>query len=94
MKLKGVYNATIVTIILITVTTILSEISELFSRFLADVFWHHWIGKGIIALVVFFLIALLSSNKEKDVYRSTKTVIATSIICGMAILLFYLFHFF
>ena len=94
MKLKGPYVATIVTIILITVMTILSEISKSFKTLLADTFWHHWIGKGIIALVVFFLIALLFEDKERDIYKITKLTVSIGIIGGLVIFLFYVFHFF
>ncbi len=92
--LKGIYYATIVTIVLITVMTILAELSTNFKDFLANTFWHHWIGKGIIALAIFFLIRLLYKGEEKDVYKLTKSTVAITVLCGIAIFLFYLFHFF
>ncbi len=91
--LKGVYYATIVTIISVTIMTIAAELSTRFKDFLTNTFWHHWIGKGIIALAVFFLIRLLYKGEGEDISRLTKTTIATTIISGLVIFLFYVFHF-
>ena len=92
--LKGVYYATIVTIISVTVMTIAAELSTSFKDFLTNTFWHHWIGKGIIALAVFFLIRFLYKGEEKDILRLTKSTIVITVLCGLVIFLFYVFHFF
>jgi len=92
--LKGIYYATIVTIISVTVMTIAAELSTRFKDFLTNTFWHHWIGKGIIALVVFFLIRFLYKGEEKDILRLTKSTIVITILSGLVIFLFYVFHFF
>lgn len=92
--LKGIYYATIITIILITIMTIAAELSTGFKDFLVNIFWHHWIGKGIIALLIFFLIRFLYNGEDKDVYKLTKSTIAITVLGGLAIFLFYVFHFF
>jgi preprotein translocase subunit SecY len=55
-RLKIIYSFTvsaIFTVIFIAIATVLSELYHPFKSWLAETFTHHWIGKGVLAVIVF-----------------------------------------
>jgi len=94
MNSKALIRAAAVTIALIAVATIGSELSSGFRQLLSTIGGHHWIGKSVLS-VVFFALLYLSFSKLSDdrfAFRDTGLLIATVIISGLAILGFYVMH--
>ncbi|RTZ98286.1 MAG: hypothetical protein DSY89_09785 [Deltaproteobacteria bacterium] len=59
---KGFGYALIVAMIFNGVLTILKEKIEAIHDVLALVFWHHWIGHGVVVLAVFVILGFLFSK--------------------------------
>lgn len=80
----------------IVVATVIAEKMPLFKDKLAAVFGHHWIGKGDLAIVLFFLVILVFSKKEdpEDVSGLVRGVLVSAILGGLAIFLFYLLYYY
>lgn len=95
-NIKAMSISTVLTIILIVIMTIASELSKPFKDFLAGLFSHHWVAKSIIAIIFFIVVYFILSKtkEEKDTYKQTKLVFITTILGGAAIFIFYLWHFF
>jgi uncharacterized membrane protein len=55
----------IVAIVFITFATIFGELYKPFKNYLADTFSHHWIGKSIIAIAIFYALGFLEYFKSK-----------------------------
>ena len=58
-RLIGMATGGALSIVWIALSTIGTEVSTPFKTFLKDVFTHHWIGKGVIALILFLLITFV-----------------------------------
>ncbi len=56
---KSVLWSSTVTIFVIFLMTIFSDLNAGFKAFLTSVFSHHWIGKSILSIVVFTLLLVL-----------------------------------
>ncbi len=58
----------ILAVIFIAIATIGGELHSPFKQWLKLTFFHHWIGKGVLSLIIFFAIGLfargLMSNKQ------------------------------
>jgi len=96
MKAKGVERSLIWTVILIVVMTILSEISSGFKGFLVSITGHHWVSKGLIALVVFLILkpALAKKgNGKMDVLAAATRICWTVTISSIIIFLYFLIHY-
>lgn len=87
-------SATVV-IWLIVVMTILSELSEPFKLAIAQLGGHHWVGKGVTAVVVFIIVYLVfyKIKESNNVFKNTLWVAASTILGGLIIFGFYLQHF-
>jgi hypothetical protein len=90
--------ATIVVIAVITIFTIVSEISGGFKDFLANIGGHHWVGKGILSLIIFGVVWFGSAFKLKEDPETTKkwaiAVLITTVLGMLAIFIFFLDHYF
>ncbi len=64
-NVKSMSISCILTIALITFMTIYGEVNLSFKSFLGDLFFHHWIAKGVISFI-FFIAAYFSFNKFPD----------------------------
>lgn len=95
MNSKALTRAAAVTIAWVAVVTIFSELSGSFKALLSSIGGHHWIGKSVLSLVLFGLLYLVLSKfgDDKLSLRDTWWLIATVVISGLAILIFYLLHF-
>ena len=95
MNIRAANYATTTAIVLITVMTIVGELWAGFKSFLGSITGHHWITKGLLALVVFIVLYLvLSKLKEtENTARGTVWSFSTAIVGGVAIFVFYLIHY-
>ena len=88
-------RGTVGVIWLIVAMTIGAEISVGFKNLMVQVGGHHWVGKGIVAVIAFFLIYLVSrkSVEPKNILFSSLFVVGSVVTGGLIIFLFYLGHF-
>ena len=94
MNSKALVRAAAVTIALITVATIGSELSTVFKQLLSTIGGDHWIGKSVLSVVFFALLYLVFSkvSDQRLALRDTGLLIGTVVISGLAILVFYVTH--
>jgi hypothetical protein len=94
MNPKALIRAAAVTIALIALATIGSELSAAFKHLLSLIGGHHWIGKSVLSIVFFGLLYLVFSIFSKDELslRDTKWLIGTVVTSGLAILIFFVSH--
>ncbi len=94
-KIKNHVVSCILTVILITFMTLFAEINENFKNLLKIYFYHHWIGKSIIAIIFFILlIFILNMNLKKKVSYYINLLNLVFIFCSLIIFLFFVWHFF
>ena len=80
----------ILTSILITFLTIYAEMNEVFKEFLKNAFYHHWVGKGIISIIFFILLAqLIHLKQKKDINKFINSFFIITILCSLAIFIFF-----
>lgn len=88
----------IVVIIFIPISVILGELHKPFKDWLKNIFYHHWIGKGVIAIVIFYLLGFLGYFKIKDnediIVKMLKVLFWITIVGTLAIISFYLYEYF
>ena len=94
MNSKALTRAAAVTIALVAVATMGSELSAPFKELLSSIGGHHWIGKSVLSLVFFGLLYLFFSKVSDDRFtlKDTGLLIGTVIVSGLAILIFYVLH--
>ena len=94
MNSKALTRAAALTIALIAVATIGSELFPTFKQLLSSIGGHHWIGKSVLSAVFFGLLYLVFSkvSDHRFTLRDTGLLIGTVIISGLAILVFYVLH--
>ena len=89
-NMKKYYIAAIVSIIYIPLITVSAELFPPLKDFLKNVFWHHWLGKSIILLLLFIATAAIASLFKKDDDNKYLPLITyLSFISSLAILLFF-----
>lgn len=80
---------------LLAIMVVVAELFGPFKDALKNIFGHHWIGKGIIVLVVFFAASFLLSQKKSVAGFSDKSLAWNSTVaCLAVILLFFAAEFF
>ena len=87
----------IISIVVTVVITIFSEVSSGFKSLLTKISGHHWLTKGIIALVLFFILYFAfgkMKTKDSDIFKYTKAVFWITIVCSLIIIGFFVFEFF
>ena len=94
MNPKALTRAAAVTIAWIAFATIFSELSASFKQLLTSIGGHHWIGKSLLSIVFFGLLYLVFSKFADDdlSLKDTWWLIATVVLSGLAILIFYVLH--
>ena len=97
MKLNNtaLIRSTIVVIWLIVGMTLLAEVSPEFKSFLVQFASHHWVGKGILAVIAFVLFYLLfkQSRESKGVLGGVLFVAGSVVLGGAVIFFFFVRHF-
>lgn len=64
--MKKFYFATIGTLLYIPIITIAGELYEPLKNFLKNTFWHHWLGKSVILVVLYILLVLIFSGMKEN----------------------------
>jgi len=82
--------ATALTIIFITAVTIAADLSPMLKTWLKDTFTHHWIGKGVLATVLWLVVVILPVKPVAFDQKKFKLIVS---ICTILIVLFYITHF-
>ena len=83
----------IITIVSIAVLTIIAELNEGIKNLLKNTFYHHWIGKGVVAIVLFIIFAhIIKINTKKDINSLINQLIILTILSGLAIIIFFTWH--
>lgn len=96
-KIYAFILGAIISIIFVTIITILADLYLPLKDFLKAVFAHHWIGKGILAIAIFLIAALLinltSYNiDDKKILKRLSTLLWISIISSLILMLFFLYE--
>lgn len=90
--------AAVVAIVFITFATIFGELYSPFKDWLKETFNHHWIGKGVIAIAIFYALGFLGYFKAKDSDDALVTVLKivfwVALVGIFAITGFYLYEYF
>ena len=92
MTTNSALRATIWAIFLVTFLTLVAELFTPLKETLALLFGHHWTGKGILAALLWIVAAHVANDKPLS--RPTKYLICTVSISSVAIISFYLIHYF
>jgi len=95
MNVKALTRSASVTIALIAIATIASELSPSFKGLLSSIGGHHWIGKSVLSIVFFCLLHLVFSRFMDDELsmKDTWILISTVVFSGLAIFAFYVMHY-
>jgi len=95
-NITALMRSTSATIWLVVIMTVLAEISSPFKTFLTGITGHHWVTKGVFALIFFVVLyILLAKAKESENLIKQATYVALSAILGGAVIfVFYLLHFY
>jgi len=100
-KLKILCSAVLgamISVVFVTVATIYGELNSIFKDWLKVVFYHHWIGKGAISIILFIFasLAFYGSDKdtpeEKDLEKNISILVTIVSIGAVAIIGFYVFE--
>lgn len=92
--IKALARSASATMLLIAVITIWAEMSEPFKTFLKGFTGHHWVTKGVFALLFFAVVYFaLPKGGAVDVKKETRYVVFSSLLAAIAIFLFYVWHF-
>lgn len=94
VKPAGTGYAAALTAVLIAIMTIGGELSAPLKALFVTIGGHHWVGKGIVALIFFVIVAFAAggagTGREK---RTAVVVVATTILMGLVIFGFFAFEF-
>ncbi len=86
----------IASIVFITLITVAADIFPLLKDFLKINFYHHWIGKGVLAIFVFIIVYgffFYSSRKKESRNKLSEnlwTLVAVSALGTFSIFFFYI----
>lgn len=96
MNLRALAHATSTTIVTITALTIIAELYSPLKDMLTKIGSHHWIGKSLIAVVVFGVTAfILNSLFKKALSEHTALygTVVTTLGCALLLVGFFTFEF-
>jgi purine-cytosine permease-like protein len=81
--LRGLAISGTLSVLFVTVVTIAAELYPPLKNWLASTFTHHWVGKGVIAMAIFFLLGLLLGF----LWRSERIPTGLLMICAWVAIL-------
>lgn len=87
----------VVAIVFIIFATIFGEFYKPFKDWLKEVFAHHWIGKGVISIVIFYVFGVLgyftASDSDRIVTRMLIIIFWIALLGAIGITGFYLYEY-
>ncbi|MCR4330306.1 MAG: hypothetical protein NUV49_00225 [Patescibacteria group bacterium] len=88
----------IVASVFIAAATIGGELYKPFKDWLAGTFYHHWVGKGVLAVAIFLLVAfmhglIIKNSTEDRVRKHLFILLGVLVVSSLSILLFFLYEF-
>jgi len=87
------YVATAVSVWFVSAITVATELVPALKAFIAGVFLHHWLGKGILMLVVFGLVVAVTPERRFDERRWANYVLGSVLAGGLLVVGFYVVHY-
>lgn len=86
-----------VTIVFLTLITVMADLQPALKDSLKSAFTHHWIGKGILAVVVFFIVwlTMLAQKRQPDDQRLSAglmTLTWTAIVGTVILFSFFIYE--
>lgn len=96
MRVRSMSLSVILSVIVTTAITIWAEFSVPLKDFLKSITGHHWVTKSILSIIIFFGVYLIARPSEKNIniLNKTKKVIWVTLICILALLAFFTWHYF
>jgi hypothetical protein len=93
----GVCQAATVAVILVAALTIMADLAPSLKDWLKATFSHHWIGKGVLALVAFILVLIISSPLTKNISAEklgkwVNMLTLTTVLASLLIIGFFIFE--
>ena len=78
--------------------TIGGELYKPFKDWLAGTFYHHWVGKGVLSVLIFLAVAfvhgfIVKHPTEERVHKSLLVLFGVLVLSSLSILLFFLYEF-
>lgn len=95
--MKKYYIAAIISILYIPLVTILGELFSPLKDFFKKIFWHHWLGKGAVLLMLFLGICLALYRKKEEKIADEKYLsflVLFSSVGALSIFAFFVFEYF
>lgn len=97
-QVRAAEKGTLASFAFIVLATIHAELDAPFKNFLAGTFGHHWVGKGILSLVVFGLVYYYFSTHAKqngkfDAWKMAVRLALGAVLGGLIIFGFYVLEF-
>lgn len=97
--MKKYFYATFVTLLYVPIVTIGAELLPPFKNFLKAIFWHHWLGKSMLLIVLYAVLlgifSLTARNNESELAEARKLswALALGILGSVSIFLFFTYEF-
>ncbi|MDO8520870.1 MAG: hypothetical protein Q7S52_02030 [bacterium] len=96
IKALGIATATVIWFI-VAITIVMELFEHPVKDFLVSVTGHHWVTKGVFALVLFAIVygaCVFLTTDSRDNARPVYAAIWSAILGGLAIFSFFVWHFF
>jgi magnesium-transporting ATPase (P-type) len=97
LPLWAFYVGTLLAFILVTILTIGAELNDGLKGWLKETFYHHWIGKGVLAVITFLVVigvAAAFGRTPTNVYRWSLITLSATFLLGAVLLIFFTVEFF
>ena len=80
----------------VALITVAAERAAPVKGFLAGLTGHHWTAKGVLSLVIFFVVAFIFAKQEDpaDVRGLLRGVLISALLGAITIFVFYMLHFY
>lgn len=91
---RGFIIGAIAAILLIVILTIIGELYAPLKDWLKDVFLHHWIGKGVLAVAIFVFLGLALPRKkaENSIGPILRILTIVTVFATLALVLFFVYE--
>ncbi len=98
--MRWIFGSTIgsiFSIVVISVLTIMADLEPKLKDWLKETFAHHWVGKGILALIVFVVVtiavsAIAKKISEEKIVIAVKVLGIVTILSALVLIAFFLFE--